>query len=114
MDRIDIYVQMSEDFEMEDGLSSTKMFEDVLNAFTFQKKRGQSELNAKLSERELQDIINLDDTSKEILFKATTNYGLSHRSVNKIQSIARTIADIDQSDLIHKEHILEALSYRRR
>ena len=114
MDRIDIYVQMSEDFESKSEMSSSEMFADVLKAFEFQKKRGQSELNAKLSEKELQDVINLNDEAKELMLKATINYGLTHRSVHKIESIARTIADIKQSPQIKKEHILEALSYRKR
>jgi magnesium chelatase family protein len=46
--------------------------------------------------------------------KASLQYGLSHRSVYKVQSIARSIADIAQSIEIQKEHILEALSFRRR
>lgn len=114
MDRIDIYVQMSEDFESKSELNSAQMFADVLKAFEFQKKRGQNELNAKLSEQELQDVINLNDEAKNIIQKATQNYGLTHRSVHKIESIARTIADINQSEQIKKEHILEALSYRKR
>ena len=114
MDRIDIYVQMSEDFESKSELSSEQMFRDVLKAFEFQKKRGQKELNAKLSEKDLQYVINLNNDAKEIMIKATVNYGLTHRSVHKIEAIARTIADIEQSTQIKKEHILEALSYRKR
>ncbi|WP_024955944.1 YifB family Mg chelatase-like AAA ATPase [Sulfurospirillum arcachonense] len=114
MDRIDIYVQMSEDFESKSEMDSQSMFDEVLNAFIFQKKRGQFELNAKLSEKELEQISNLDKESQEILFKAVSQFGLNHRSTHKIQSIARSIADIAQSNQIKKEHILEALSYRRR
>jgi len=114
MDRIDIYVQMSEDFESTTKLGSKQMFDQVLKAFIFQKKRGQEQFNAKLNEQELQAVINLDEQAQNILFKAISNYGLTHRSVNKIQSIARTIADIEESLLIQKNHILEALSYRRR
>jgi len=114
MDRIDIYIQMSEDFESKSELSSEDMFSDVLRAFEFQKKRGQNELNAKLSEKDLEDIINLDKEAESIMLKAIQNYGLTHRTVHKIESIARTIADIEESIQIKKEHILEALSYRKR
>ena len=114
MDRIDIYVQMSEDSEQKSELNSSEMFNDVLKAFEFQKKRGQEELNAKLSEKNLEDILNLNIEAKEIINKAIQNYRLTHRSVNKIEAIARTIADIEQSIEIKKEHILEALSYRKR
>ena len=114
MDRIDIYVQMSEDYDSKSQISSHEMFDEVLKAFVFQKKRGQSELNAKLSEKALQSVSNLDEEAKNILEKASIQFGLSHRSVHKIESIARTVADIDESGKIKKEHILEALSFRRR
>ena len=114
MDRVDIYVQMSEDYEKRSDKNSNEMFDDVLKAFVFQKKRGQSELNAKLSEKGLQDISNLNSEAKNILEKASTQFGLSHRSVHKIESIARTVADIDESIEVKKEHLLEALSFRRR
>jgi len=114
MDRIDIYVQMSEDYEERSDKNSNEMFDEVLRAFVFQKKRGQIELNAKLSEKVLEEISNLDSEAKGILQKASTQFALSHRSVHKIESIARSIADIDESKQIKKEHILEALSFRRR
>jgi len=114
MDRVDIYVQMSEEYEDKSDKNSNEMFDEVLRAFTFQKKRGQIELNAKLSEKALNEVSNLDEEAKVILEKASAQFGLSHRSVHKIESIARTVADIDESEKIKKEHILEALSFRRR
>ena len=114
MDRVDIYVQMSEDYEDSSDKNSNEMFDEVLRAFVFQKKRGQIELNAKLSEKVLQEMSNLDSEAKSILQKASMQFALSHRSVHKIESIARSIADIDESKKIKKEHILEALSFRRR
>ncbi len=114
MDRVDIYVQMSEEYEDKSDKNSNEMLDEVLRAFTFQKKRGQIELNAKLSEKALNEVSNLDEEAKVILEKASAQFGLSHRSVHKIESIARTVADIDESEKIKKEHILEALSFRRR
>jgi len=114
LDRIDIYLQMSEDQDSNDTKSSSEMFDEVLSAFIFQKKRGQIEFNAKLSEKDLEDIKNLNDEAKEILKKASAQFSFSHRSIHKIESIARTIADLAQSRQVEKEHILEALSYRRR
>lgn len=114
MDRVDMYVQMSEEHEDKSEKNSSEMFDEVLRAFTFQKSRGQTELNAKLSEKDLQKTANLDEESRNILIKASTQFVLNHRSVHKIESIARTIADIDESKNIKKEHVLEALSFRRR
>ncbi len=114
MDRIDIYVQMNEKHEAKSDKSSNEMFDEVLRAFIFQKKRKQVEFNAKLSEKEFKRVKNIDSKATDILQKASHQFGLNHRSVHKIESIARTVADIDESDEIKKEHILEALSYRRR
>ncbi len=114
LDRIDLYVQMSEKFENVETKSSEEMFDEVLKAFVFQKNRAQGEFNAKLSEKELEEVVKLDNSAKEVLQKAVQNFGLSHRSVFKIKSVARTIADLENSEIIKKEHILEALSYRRR
>lgn len=44
----------------------------------------------------------------------TKRYSLTFRSIKKIQKVSRTIADLQSSEVINKEHILEALSYRRR
>ena len=114
LDRIDLYVQMSEEYEDRVTKSSSEMFDEVLKAFVFQKRRAQVEFNAKLSEKELESIVNLDEVAKDTLLKATTNFGLSHRSVTKIKSVARSIADLDECERVEKSHILEALSFRRR
>jgi magnesium chelatase family protein len=39
-------------------------------------------------------------------------FDLSSRSHQKIISIARTIANLDESENINEEHIAEALQYR--
>lgn len=57
LDRIDLYVQMSEENEDKSDISSDMMFDEVLSAFKFQKMRGQKELNSKLSESDLQKLL---------------------------------------------------------
>ena len=114
LDRIDIYVQMSENSSSVKDKSSAQLFDEVLKAFVFQKRRGQDKLNAKLNEKELERTLNLDSQAKNVLHKASMKFSLNHRSLNKIEAIARTIADLDESQAVKKEHILEALSFRRR
>jgi predicted ATPase with chaperone activity len=48
------------------------------------------------------------------LGNASEQFGLSFRSVNKVLKVSRTVADLSNSKEIKKEHLLEALSYRRR
>ncbi len=38
--------------------------------------------------------------------------GLSIRAWQRLLKVARTIADIDQSDIIARQHLQEAVSYR--
>jgi len=115
MDRIDLYVQMGE-VQPNDkpSISSKEMFEKVLKAFTLQLERGQSELNGKLDDREIQKYCLLDDKNQEILNSAVSRFELSQRGINKILKVARTIADLEGHVDIQKSDILEALQYRFR
>lgn len=114
MDRIDVYIQMSEETSKEPGLSSEEMFNEVLKAFIMQKKRGQEELNGKLNEAQTLRYCVLNQDAKESLELAQQRLGLSQRSVHKVLRTARTIADLAQSEHILKDHVIEALSFRRR
>ncbi len=66
------------------------------------------EIHAKLISR----YCHLSKDALEVLSKASTNLGLSGRSIHKVQKVARTIADIDNSDDIKPKHLIEALQYR--
>ena len=113
LDRIDLYVQMSEVLPSDvSSVSSSDMFEMVKKAFVLQLKRGQSELNGKLGDKDIQQYCLLDDKTQEILNSATIRYELSQRGINKTLKVARTISDLDGSLKIEKNHLLEALSYR--
>ena len=114
MDRIDLYIQMSEEHSKEQGLSSKEMFEQVLRAFVMQKKRGQNELNGKLDEHNTMRFCTLETKASESLEIAQSRFGLSQRSIHKVLRIARSIADLAQSEQILQEHLLEALSFRKR
>jgi magnesium chelatase family protein len=56
----------------------------------------------------------LDQASQDLLNAAVMRFDLSSRSHQKIISIARTIANLDESENINEEHIAEALQYRER
>ncbi len=115
LDRIDLYVQMDEISPKDKStISSHEMFEKVKKAFLAQLKRKQSELNGKLSDKEIIKYCNLNQESQNILDLATTRFDLSQRAINKSLKVARTIADLDASENIDKKHLLEALSYRMR
>lgn len=114
LDRIDLYLLVDEDFSKKETQSSGEMFQSVLRAFVFQKERGQKELNANLSEQEIEQYCTLSGEAKDTLEAAISRYGLNQRIVGKILKISRTIADIDAKETIQKNHLFEALSYRKR
>lgn len=115
LDRIDLHITMNEtDIKDKPSVDSSYMHRKVLEAFKMQMQRGQKELNGKLDDEEIKKFCFLDDCCKEILQKASQNFNLSFRSLNKILKVSRTIADLDSSISIEKSHLMEALSYRRR
>ena len=115
LDRIDIFVVMQEVSTTDTSdITSAQMHSSVIEAFKMQKQRGQSRLNGKLTEEEVERYCILADDAMAILQSAIGRFALSHRSIASIKKVARTIADLNAHSLIEKSDILEALSYRRR
>ncbi len=115
LDRIDIFVTMQEvDFNKSATTSSKELHQKVIKSFIAQKKRGQKSFNGELSEIDIEKYCILTQEAKDILQKAITQFGLSYRSIANIKKVARTIADLNESEYIDKKELLEALSYRKR
>jgi magnesium chelatase family protein len=115
LDRIDINVVMqSVNSDDKPSYSSKELHKMVVASHIFSRKRGQRVFNAKLNDKEIEKFCILDDEAKDVLDTAISRFDLSFRSIKKVQKVARTIADLDESASILKQHILEALSYRRR
>ncbi len=115
LDRIDLYVQMQNVTPQDrSSVDSKSLHVRVREAYLQQIKRGQTSLNGSLEDKDIEKYCSLEEEVQTILEQAVMRFGLSFRSIKKIQKIARTIADIEASDVIKKSHLLEALSYRRR
>lgn len=69
-------------------------------------------LNGELSAQDLIKTITLGEKEKDILNTAARTLGLSPRSYHRVIKIARTIADLEESEDIRETHMLEALQYR--
>lgn len=112
-DRIDLFVTMQEG-ELETHRITSKVLQNkVLEAFKFQRQRGQTCFNARLEGDLLEKFCTLDTQAQEILNKACEKFALSMRSKSKVLRTARSIADLDSSQNITKTHLLEALSFRK-
>ena len=115
LDRVDITVVMqSVSVSDKTSYTSKELHKMVVGAHIFAKKRGQEKFNAKLSDLDIEKFCILNEEVKSTLNMAIERFDLSFRSIKKVQKVARTIADLDSSEVIEKKHILEALSYRRR
>ncbi len=115
LDRIDLFVTMQEvGKDDKSDITSRDIHLKVIEAFKRQKSRGQERLNGKLKEEEIEVYCILEDGAKSILDSAIMRFALSHRSIASIKKVARTIADLEEHEMIEKSDILEALSYRRR
>ena len=69
--------------------------------------------NASLDQKQLGRYCALNARDKNMLTEAVNRLRLSARATYRILKIARTIADLDQSEKIQTSHLLEAVNYRR-
>lgn len=69
--------------------------------------------NANASNSLLKTFVKLDEDTEKIIQKAVNAYKISMRGYTKILRVARTIADLENKENVEKQHILEALMYRR-
>lgn len=122
MDRIDIWVSVADiDYkklaEARSG-EETKMIKDrVRKAREIQKDRFKKHgknisLNSEMNVKDLTELVSLDSETRELLDMSATKLGLSARAYHRVIKIARTIADLEGSENINKNHILEAIQYR--
>ena len=65
-----------------------------------------------MNDQQLKEYCKLDEYSDIILRTAFDKLKLSARAYNRILKVARTIADLDGSECITEDHIMEAISYR--
>ena len=65
-----------------------------------------------MGERQIKKYCVLSADCEKILRGAYERLGLSPRARSRIIKVARTIADMELSDKILPQHILEAISYR--
>lgn len=68
--------------------------------------------NARITPARLHEFCPLDDKARSTLQNSFNALGLSARAYDRIIKVSRTIADMDSSELIKRDHIFEAVQYR--
>lgn len=68
--------------------------------------------NAAIPLKSLAKLAALTNEAEKILNESAAKLALSARAYHRTQKLARTIADLDASEKIQPEHILEAIRYR--
>ncbi len=120
LDRIDlqINVQSIEYDTIKDNTtentSSAQLFEKVNNALIMQEQRfgTQNKFNHTMSPDQIEQYCILTNHAEQLLKKAFEKMNLSMRGYHKILKVARTIADLEKSEIIDLPHIREAIMYR--
>lgn len=120
MDRIDIqlsvpaveYGQLS---DQRKGESSAEIRERILQARQHQAARfseSSTRNNANMTPSECEQFAQASPSAQKILEKAMIKMGLSARAYDRILKVARTIADLADSETVEASHLTEAIQYR--
>ena len=122
LDRIDIHVDVpavrvskivSDDDETSE--SSSKIRRRVVLARKIQEMRFKNRkiiTNSEMTNRDIKEFSTIEDEARKVLKQALLRLSLSARGYHKVIKIAQTIADLQNSNSIQREHVLEALQYR--
>ncbi|WP_339705390.1 YifB family Mg chelatase-like AAA ATPase [uncultured Kriegella sp.] len=121
LDRIDIHIEvtpvpfekLSEDRK---GEGSVAIRQRVTEARELQTHRFEGlenvHYNAQMNSKQIRQFCKLDEPSKSLLKNAMERLNLSARAYDRILKVARTIADLENTEALNGNHISEAIQYR--
>lgn len=118
-ERIDLHLMMEtvryEDLKYEGSeakpLSSEQMRMQVLQAKAFSKADGRGENCGNIEGYEIRDWCRLGPQEEMLLAAAYERFHLTPRLYYRTLRVARTIADVEQSECVRTEHLAEAFRY---
>jgi magnesium chelatase family protein len=118
LDRIDIHIQVNRPSvellrpDAPKGEPSKQVAKRIRVAREIQFERA-GKANAALNSTELEKFVRADKASYALLERATEKLALSARAYQRIQRVARTIADLAGDESVRASHMAEALSMRQ-
>ncbi len=120
MDRIDLHVEvdgltykeLNSNIEEESSAEIKQRVDFARNVQINRYKGKKIYNNSKMTTSMIKKYCELDEECSKMLEQAFSKLKLSARAHDRILKVARTIADLDGSDKITIDHLLEAISYR--
>ncbi len=121
LDRIDLHVEVTpvnfnELSSEKAGEKSELIRKRVILAREIQQERFQTKAevycNAQMNPQTVRNLCKIDTAGQTLLKQAMEKLGLSARAYDRILKVARTIADLAESDEIEIAHLAEAIHYR--
>lgn len=125
MDRIDIWVEvgsieydkLNSKNDLSENTESVRNRVEKAYKKQFVRFSGENEKinrNSDMGAKDISKYISLEKDVEGILNQAASKLNLSARAYHRVLKLARTIADLDDSEKIDSKHILEAIQYRPR
>lgn len=120
LDRIDLQIDVprlapEELLGVSQGEASALIRDRVSAARIRQYARlGNGRVNAKMTPREIRDLIPLSDECRDFMKMIMNRMNISARVFDRILKVGLTIADLAGSDQVLKTHLAEAVQYRDR
>jgi magnesium chelatase family protein len=112
LDRIDIHLELSRLNPEEIKNITQAHYKEIKNQSTSSEEIKSRVIKAKQFILETKPRLILNKEAEEFMDHAVFNLKLSARSHQKILRVARTIANLAESELVRAEHLAEALQFR--
>lgn len=120
MDRFDLHIEVapveySSISSVQKEEPSSAIRERVQRAREIQNKRYKGTeitCNARLTSNLLHEVCPMTSSADDLLREVFDKLGLSARAYDKILKVARTVADMDGSEVIDRNHVARAVKYR--
>ena len=120
LDRFDIHVEVPpvpfeelRSKEQSESSAAIKRRVDAARAIQHERFKGsKTTCNAKINAVEFERFCLIDKEAEQTLKQAFEALGLTARAYDRVLKVSRTIADLEQSEIIRSDHVLEAVQYR--